>query len=245
MAGLIGIIVGTATLLLQFSVIRVSGLDVSSAAVAVVRACAASAVLSSWIAIDRTDRRIGRPSSRTLVAVPVTAVLVALFSVKAMPFILAETEPAMYGGAMAAVVIGSAAGVLPAFGRDFLAAGLTVLLTAVGEQAVSLTAPRAVWLVLPVVFLAVLLGTRTAGRAGPLPVALAAGAPVAVAAVVVAVGTRVAGDAHPAPVRLGWIAAGCALGGLIALSLPLARRLAPGRIRASGAVRPMPGDADG
>jgi hypothetical protein len=244
MTGLIGIIIGAATLLLQFAAIRACGLDVSSAAVAVVRACAASAVLASWIAIDRADRRVGNPSSRTLVAVPVTAALVALFSVKAMPLILAETEPAMYAGAVTAVVLGSAVGALPAFGRDHLASGLTVLLTAVGEQAVSLAAPRAVWLVLPVVLLFVLLGTRSAGRAGPLPVALAAGAPAAVSVIVVAVGLQVTGDVDPAPVHVWWLAAGCALGGLIAVSLPVARRLAPGRVRASGAVRALPGDVD-
>ncbi|TDC80856.1 hypothetical protein [Actinomadura sp. 7K507] len=237
MAGLIGIIVGVATLLLQFSVIRACGLDESSAAVAVVRACAASAVLASWVAIDRADRRAGSPSSRTLVAVPVAAALVALFSVKAMPVILAGTEPAMYAGAVAAVVLGSAAGALAAFGRDYLAAGLTVLITAVGEQAVSLAVPRMVWLVLPVVLLFVLLGTRPAGRAGPLPVAVAAGAPVAVAAVVVAVGVQVAGDLDPAPVRLWWLTAGCALGGLVAVSVPVARRFAPGRVRAPGGLR--------
>lgn len=245
MAGLIGIIVGAAALLLQFAAIRVFGLESAAAAEAVVRACAVSGVLASWIAIDQADRRAGSPSSRTLVALPVTALLVALVAVKAMPHILTETETPMYAGGVAAVLAGGAVGALAAFGRGHAAAGLTVLLAVAGEQAASLAAARTVWLALPIGFAAVLVGTRLAGRARPLPVALAAGAPVLVAALVAAAGSGVAGDAEPVPWRLGWLAAGCALAGLLALSPPVARRIVPERARPSGTVRAMPGEADG
>ncbi|WP_030172671.1 hypothetical protein [Spirillospora albida] len=245
MAGLIGIIVGAAALLVQFAAIRASGLESADAAEAAVRACAASGVLASWIAIDRADRRAGSPSSRTLVALPVTALLVALVAVKAMPRILAETETPMYAGGVAAVLAGGAAGALAAYGRGHAAAGLTVLLTAAGEQAASLAAGRTVWLALPIGFAVVLAGIRFAGRAAPLPVALAAGAPVLVAALVAAAGSGVAGEGEPVPWRLGWLAAGCALAAVLALSPPAARRIAAARVRPPGGVRAARGDLDG
>ncbi|GAA1561604.1 hypothetical protein GCM10009678_50600 [Actinomadura kijaniata] len=217
MAGLVGIIVGTVTLVMQLGAIRAFGLEQAQQAELVVRSCVLSAVSAAWIAIDRADLRAGKASPRTLVAVPVVVLLIALVMVRIGPRILGESALLVKGCGGLAALAGGVVGLLPVLGRGYVAPPVGVLLVTAGEQLASLMGAVA-WTALPIGTLAVLAVARVARRSNPWAMALAAGAPLVVAALAAGVERGVVGASGPAQHRLWWLAAGCVLAGLLGLT---------------------------